>query len=291
MRKYVTTVDDARGIVQVTIADERWYSRTVLSRETGLPEVGYVPSISWLSKFYPKGVGYYKWLAGLGWNEAEAVRQAAAEKGSRVHQAIAQLLDGQTVAMEDAYATPEAETPQPLSLEEYEGVLAFADWWASLPAPEVIAKDFVVWGDGIAGTLDLLARWAGRVYLIDFKTSQQVFPEHELQVEGYTQALEFQCLDHPEPLITPLTVVQPAILQVGYRANQRGWKFTEVPRQPELFAAARAIWAKETAGEKPLRKDYPLRVSLSAPRPEGTDAPGRRTRRSVPKAVTIAPVA
>jgi hypothetical protein len=76
MRKYVTTVDEARGVVQVTIADERWYSRVVTSRETGLPEVVYVPSVTWICSYYPKGIGFYKYLAAsLNWNEAGAPRR------------------------------------------------------------------------------------------------------------------------------------------------------------------------------------------------------------------------
>src|SRR5215831_5314719 len=185
MKKYVTTLDEARGLVQITVADERWYARVVPSPETALPKVVYVPSVTWICSYYPKGVGYHKWLAALGWNEAEAVRQAAAEKGSQVHQACAALLDGQTITMESAFQAPDMELPAPLTVEGYEAVLAFADWWATLKNPTVLAKDFVVWGDGYAGTLDLLMSWEGEdagIHLIDLKTSQEVWPEHQLQV-------------------------------------------------------------------------------------------------------------
>lgn len=108
MKKEIVTVDEARGIVRVTTVDERWYCRPAIDAKTGLPGVPeFVPSVTWITKHYPKGIAYMKWLAGLGWNEAEAVRQAAAEKGSRVHQAIASLLDGNEVSMTEEFEVPE----------------------------------------------------------------------------------------------------------------------------------------------------------------------------------------
>jgi hypothetical protein len=52
------------------------------------------------------------------------------------------------------------------------------------------------------------------------------------------------------------------ILQVGYKRNKNGFKFTEVEDQYPLFLATREIWKKETSGQRPLQKDYPLEISL-----------------------------
>lgn len=280
MKREIRLADPARGIIQVTTVDERWYARPLADPVTGLPaRYEYVPSVTYISRYYPKGVGYMKWLAGLGWNEAEAVRQAGADKGSRVHQACAALLDGRALELETPFAAPDAPEAAPLTTEEYGAVLTFADWWWSFPVPPVVlAKDLVVWGEGYAGTLDVLLRTTEAVWLIDFKTSQDVWPEHEIQVTAYGQAL-------PEALIapTPRAEVRLAILQLGYRRNQRGWKLMEVTPQPELFAATRAIWARETAGEAPRQVEYPMRVML-AEKPEPVERPTRNGRR---KAVAV----
>ena len=55
------------------------------------------------------------------------------------------------------------------------------------------------------------------------------------------------------------------ILQVGYRRNKAGWKLTPVEDQFPLFLAAKQIWQKECEGVAPLRRDYPLSVSLAKP--------------------------
>lgn len=271
MKKDIRIVDHDRGIVSVTLIDERWYARPTTDVETGLPAYEYVPSVTWICQHYPKGIGYYKWLAGRGWDEAEAIKVAAGEKGSKVHQAVAELLQGRAVRMDSEFLVDGVASP--LTVEEWECVRSFAAWWWSLPEPEALAVELPVWGQGYAGTVDLLARWGGEVWLIDLKTSQDVWPSHEIQVTAYRDAL-------PSALCPPLPGGRDAlglgILQLGYRRNQAGYKFTEVEYQPELFAAARTIWAKETAGQRPVRRDYPLEIDLA--RPVVAEKPARKRR-------------
>ena len=54
-----------------------------------------------------------------------------------------------------------------------------------------------------------------------------------------------------------------AILQLGYRRNKAGWKFTEVEDKFDLFLAARQIWHNESSGDKVSQKDFPLMLSLA----------------------------
>jgi hypothetical protein len=81
MQKHIRVVDEKKRIVQVTTTDERWYVRESADEKTGLPSYKYVPSVTWIAGHYPKGVGFYKWLADKGWNEAEAIKTAAGGKG------------------------------------------------------------------------------------------------------------------------------------------------------------------------------------------------------------------
>ena len=126
MRKEIRETDE-KGIVRITTTDERWYWRALqtTNAETGLPEVKnvYVPSVTWITSFYPKGVGFYKWLANLGWDEAEAVKQAAGDKGSKVHAAIEDLIDGEEVRLDSRYTNPTTEQEEELSVEEYEALM------------------------------------------------------------------------------------------------------------------------------------------------------------------------
>jgi len=263
MKKEIRTVDTEHGIVQVTTVDERWYVRPITDPTTGLPTHEFVPSVTWICESYPKGVGFYKWLANKGWDEAEALKEAAGDKGTKVHRAIVDLLDGMTVAMEAAYVNPSTEQPEGLTLQEYRCLMSFVAWYQAT-APKVLGRELVVWNDaqGYAGTVDLLCEIDGKPTLVDFKTSKSIWPSHRMQVSAYQRAL-------PESHKPAL-----AILQLGYEKNRLGYKFTEVEECFDLFLAAKTIWATETQGQRPSQKEYPLSLSLQpATAPAMADAP------------------
>ena len=80
-----------------------------------------------------------------------------------------------------------------------------------------------------------------------------MWPEYELQVSAYNVALqEMKISSKPAKL---------AILQIGYRRNKAGYKFTEVEDQFGLFMAARQIWSKECEGQAPSKREYPIVLS------------------------------
>jgi hypothetical protein len=252
MKFEIVEVDTVRGIRRITSPDQRWYSRRIRISEDDEGIWDCVPSVTWITDHYHKGIGFSKWLASKGWDEAEAIRIAAGDKGGKVHQAIGTLLAGQVVAMEDAFENPTSGEPEELTLSEYECLMAFCDWFRETK-PEIIASEFTVWNEKYryAGTVDLLCRIGGAPWLIDFKTSPHIWPSMELQVSAYK---------HSEASIPKGTRL--GILQIGYRMNKKRWKFTTVADQFGLFLATRKIWAKETAGQSPLQREFPLSLSL-----------------------------
>lgn len=92
--KEIVEVDKARGVFRVTTSDERFYMRPSKNATTGLPEYEFVPSVTYITSFYPKGAQLTKWIADQGWDEAEAKKKEAGERGSRIHQAVAVLVAG-----------------------------------------------------------------------------------------------------------------------------------------------------------------------------------------------------
>lgn len=251
MKKEIRTVDHGRGIVQITTFDERWYARPVVDEATGIPtSYEFVPSVTWICGHYPKGIGFYKWLANHGWDEAEEIKQAAGGKGSKVHFGVAALVEGQKVCMESRFRNPSLGVDEPLTVEEWEALMSFVDWFKR-EKPEVIRSEYVVWNPqyGYAGTVDLKCRLDGSVWGIDLKTSPEIWPSFELQLSAYK---------HADPEIE-----RTAVLQLGYKRNKKQkYKFTEIEDQFPLFLASREIWKKETAGIVPLQRDYPLELSL-----------------------------
>jgi len=271
--KKIIKQDKDTGIVQITIADERWYVKTD-EKENKI----FVPSVTWISGYYPKGIAFYKWLANKGWDEAEAIKQAAADKGSKVHQAICNLIDGQEVKMDGLYKNPTTDELEELTLEEYGAIMSFCNWYDVMdPKPRIIAREMVVFNDEqkYAGTCDIVCEIEDEIgkqlFILDLKTGQYIWPEHELQISAYKHALIGKpILDFEKgELITIPPETKTAILQLGYRLNKRGFKFTVIEDKYDLFLAAKRIWAEECSKIEPLKKDYPTSLMLKK---EGDDA-------------------
>src|SRR3990167_2015655 len=101
MNKIIEIIDKEKNIKRITTVDERFYIREAKDKTTGLPIFEYIPSVTWIAGHYPKGVQFYKWLAENGWDESQAIKNAAGDKGSKVHAAIEDILDGKELKMND----------------------------------------------------------------------------------------------------------------------------------------------------------------------------------------------
>lgn len=253
MKREIRTVDAEKNLVQITTPDSRWYAR-IVNQESGNPIWDYVPSTSWICGFYHKSEGLLRFVGKHGYEEAQEIKELAGEAGDKVHQGVNRLVNGGSVAMEDSFISPITNQPEPLTPDEYWRLMTFVEWFEKT-RPEVLRTEYTVWHEKhrYAGTVDLVVRIGDEVWLIDVKTSSQIWPSMELQVSAYKHA------DTSLP-----KGVRLAILQVGYKANKiQKYKFTEVPDRFPLFLATRKIWKHETNGQKPFQRDYPLSISLS----------------------------
>lgn len=235
-------VDEKRGIVQVTLEDERWY----------LVSDAYFPSVTWICHYYPKGKGFETWLAKNGVDEAEAIKQAAADKGSKVHHACIDVANGVKVSFDSKYLNNSTGQMEELSAEEYACVISFYDW-AIENKVKFLKQDFVVFNKevGYAGTVDFTCQIGDKFYLVDIKTSQSVYPSHEIQVAAYIHADE------------AFKSYTGAILQLGYKKNKKSYKFTELENKFDLFLATKRIFENECENKKPFQRDYPLSIQLA----------------------------
>ena len=274
MKKEIREVDVKRGIVQVTTADERWYLKASKDPQTGLPTYIPVPSVTWVAGYWPKGVQFYKWLADKGWDEAEAAKSAAGDKGSKVHLAIERILNGEEFRIDTKVLSKASGEYEELNYEELLCVKSFCDWRAEVN-PEVLATETTIFSDihGYAGTVDLVCRIDGVPYIVDFKTSKQVWREHELQISAYRVAIENGENPLPEKnangtetgKMVDISGMKMAILQVGYSRNKNGYKFTEIEDQFANFKVAQQIWKAEIEGNTPgfTQKEFPLVLSAA----------------------------
>jgi hypothetical protein len=175
MRKIIKEVDEKRGILQITIADERFYVKEIRNPVTDLPEFLYVPSVTWIAGHYPKGIAFWRWLAENGWDESQAIKQAAGDKGSKVHDAISAILRGEEVKIDSKFLNRSTDQFEELTLEECDCILSFVNWRKEVK-PESLAWDVTVFSEkyGYAGSIDYICKINGVTYIVDFKTSQRV---------------------------------------------------------------------------------------------------------------------
>jgi hypothetical protein len=280
MQKIIKNVDEKRGICQVTIADERFYFKAGRDAQSGTPVMLAVPSVTWIAGHYPKGIQFYKWLASKSWDEAEAIKASAGDKGSKVHEAISAILNGQEVRIDSKFLNRSAGQLEELTFEEVECIKSFIDWKATLESFEPIAWDVVVFSEqhGYAGTIDLIARVNGELYIIDFKTSQNVWPEYEMQVSAYRVAVENgenviheRNANGTDGKRLNIVGLKTAILQIGYRRNKCLYKWTEIEDAFPLFLHAKAIWQHESGDQHPRKVDLPIVLSPAAKQAHAVD--------------------
>lgn len=291
MQKVIKLLDEKRGIVQCTVADERWYFKASKDQQTGNPVMKAVPSVTWIAGHWPKGIHFYKWLAEQGWDESQAIKQAAGDKGSKVHEALSAIIRGEEVRIDSKFvnrskSTEEVPYLEELTFDEVECIISFLDWRKTLTSFEPVAWDITVFSEqfGYAGSVDLIARVDGELYIIDFKTSQYIWDEYELQVSAYRRAVENGenpiYMTNPngtENTMVDVSSIKTAILQVGYKKNKARFKFTETPdRFDDFIGVAKKIWERTSATQEPRRVDIPVVLSPAITLDEamGTDPKG-----------------
>lgn len=233
---------DGKPVKRITTLDERWYAK--------IEKSGYkfYPSSTWIANQYPKGIGFQKWYAKHGFDEAELLKIEAGNKGSKVHKATEDIDKGKELKMDDKYTSNITGEKEELSIEGWECLMSYYNFLEERQ-PKVILSEETVFGEDYAGTLDRIYEIDGEWWLVDLKTSKNVFPSHEIQLSSYLHALPKKFKDKVKGM---------AILQVGYNRNKKGWKWTEIEDKYELFRHAKGIWDNEITRKEPLQKDYPV---------------------------------
>ena len=270
-KKEIVNVDKERGIIRITTADERFYTREVFETATGLPKIDYRPSLTHIVGFYPKDKGFENYLKKNG-DESEEIAMAAAERGSKVHQAIESLNSGQVVEINSMFENPRTGMSDELTWDEYAVVKTYADWWQNEGHKEFIILEVekVVWPEGpgtevggplhFGATLDLCVKRIsdGKIGIIDVKTSKAVYDSHKIQVSALREAKKAEGVG----------VEWQAILQVGYRLNKAGYKFTEVEDLFDQYLVAKKIYDYKVGKSGPSQIELPIKLSLEIKKEE-----------------------
>ena len=227
--------------IRVTTTDERWY----FEGDDPLPYT----SSTWISSYVPsKELAI--WMAKKGWDEAELIKQESGARGSRVHKGCEVLGFGGEVRHNDVFSDGEGNNAE-LKVDEYEAIMSFKEW-CDYAKPKFIATEKTVFNKEhrYAGTLDAICEIDGKTWIIDYKTSANIYLSHEAQLSSYF---------HADDVVAD----KMGILQLGVKRNKiKKWKLTEIKDEFAGFLHAKYFWFKANENVKPKQKDYPKILKL-----------------------------
>lgn len=112
-------------------------------------------------------------------------KEEAASFGSQVHEWAEQFTD----AIANGVNPPKIEEEWPEEVQQ--GINAYLDWYDA-HSVKIEHSERMVYSkeNEFVGTCDAIGEVDGKRYLIDYKTSKGLYPEHSLQVSAYMMAYE-----------------------------------------------------------------------------------------------------
>lgn len=242
-------IDGGVEFLRVTTTDERWYKI----------QDKFLPSVSWIASYCPKDRFFEKYLLSQTAETAEKILLESSQFGTKVHNGVERLILGDTLS-HDSKVMGQSGMEE-LTAEEWECLMSFINWVKDENVKFLVAPEWTVHEDeyGYAGTVDApLAEVSGKLYVIDFKTSKNVYQSHIAQVSAYLYALRKNKTWND---VVAGRDVSIGILQLG-KSTKKGYKFTDVPYDFESFLAARIFWDRAEKQKDPPQKDFPLTLSL-----------------------------
>jgi hypothetical protein len=192
-----------------------------LYKENG--EVIKLPSVTGILQYYPKGTGFFKWLALNGWDESERIKEEAGKRGGNVHKVIEEYLTIPNIKTEELDLMLK-------QIGSIEGDLLkqFIKWWEEFNKThkvKIISLEIsgINKEIGYVGTIDLVMEIDGELWITDFKTSSQIYKSHTLQLSAYKH------LGYPDN--TKLALIH----------IKNGVRFIEVKDEFDIFLAVKKI--------------------------------------------------
>lgn len=135
-----------------------------------------------LSMGVPPEEGLLQYFKRVDRETQEDILLDAQQRGTNVHQAVEDLLNGISVP-----SAPFTRKREKLAIE------AFVAWFEAMKPTDIVTEQVVAYikrDVKFAGTLDCLCTIKGRRLLIDFKTSAVPSMKDKLQVQAYKAAIE-----------------------------------------------------------------------------------------------------
>ena len=150
-------------------------------------EGNYVPRVTTILSSMLHEDHLMGWSNYLGWKRMDykATLQEAASKGTYVHNFIENKIKENQDPVMDL-------VPENIKHEVETAYASFISWWdiISKNNVKILMQEFPLVCPYFGGTLDILLEINGKVYLMDFKTSNHVSYKYFLQLSAYKYILE-----------------------------------------------------------------------------------------------------
>ena len=232
--------DDAK---QITLPDSRYYRRNGK----------FYPSITYVLGYYPKGKYFEDWLKKVGYSSNYIIKKAG-EEGTQVHEMIEEYLEGNELN----FLSP---TGNPLyNPDIWQMFLRFVEWWETY-TPKLIETEVHLFSDRlkVAGTCDLVCEIEGEVWIIDFKTSNNIQTVYELQTAAYAECYK-ECFGKMVDRQGILWLKSSKRKPSDKKMQGKGWEMIESKRSHEvnldIFNTVKKLFDLENPRHSPVFTEF-----------------------------------
>ena len=256
-KSYQRLLEISDDYQQVTMPDSRYYRRNGK----------YYPSVTHVLSSYPKGKYFEDWLKKVGYS-AEWIVKKAAEEGTLVHEMIEDWLNGKEIKFLYDNGNPR------MPAHVWQMFLRFVDFWETYN-PTLIEAEVHLFSDEIkvAGTCDLVCEieidGKTEMWIIDFKTSNNLQITHDLQGAIYAQCYE-ECYGKTVDKVGVLWLKSKSrgVDNSGKRLKGKNWEVYESPRTQEenidIYKSVKSIFDIENPKHKPATTSFKTTVKRSS---------------------------
>jgi len=242
-RSYNRILEISKDAKQITMPDSRYYRRNG----------EYYPSVTYVLGTYPKGKFFEDWLKKVGYS-ADYVVKKAAEEGTQVHEMCEAFLLGEELTFLNDNGYPKYHP------DVWQMFLRFVDFWEEYN-PTLIETEVHLFSDElkVAGTCDMVCEIDGELWIIDFKTSNNLQTTYDLQTAVYGKCYE-ECYGKTPHRYGVLWLKSNKRKGSKDKMQGKGWEMYESKRTQEenldIFLTVKKLFDLENPQHKPVFTEF-----------------------------------
>jgi hypothetical protein len=246
-KSYDRILEISEDAKQITMPDSRYYRRNG----------EYYPSVTYVLGTYPKGKYFEDWLKKVGYS-ADYIVKKAGEEGTQVHEMIESFLMGEELNFLGPNGRPLYHP------DVWQMFLRFVEWWEEYN-PTLIETEVHLFSDElkVAGTCDMVCEIDGELWIVDFKTSNNMQTTYELQTAVYGKMYE-ECYGKKADRHGLLWLKSSKRKAASGKMQGKGWEMVESSRSQEdnldIFKTVKKLFDLENPKHSPIFTEFKTQV-------------------------------